>query len=64
MITIIYNCKKTAYITELSLGYLGSASTQVFFDNYLNNSQGQSAETPKYQMMGPVKGHEASAIEG
>ena len=36
----------------------------IFYNNYLNNGQDQSAETPECHMMGPEEGQEASAIEG
>lgn len=36
----------------------------IIFDNYPNSSPDQSAGTPEYQMMGPVRGQEDVASEG
>lgn len=47
----------------LAVGYNKYIINSIF-DNYLNNSQDQSAETPKYQMQGPEEGQEAAASEG
>lgn len=41
-----------------------AALTNIIFDNYPNSSPDQSAGTPEYQMMGPVRGQEDVASEG
>ena len=65
MMTIIYILLTPVNISRNSIYIILSlASTQLLCDNYLNNSRDQSAETPKCQMMVPVKEQKAAASEG